>query len=107
MGCAGPAGGGGPLLLARVPRGRALGENPVDTHFKFQAFHALQGCLHQTSRVLKRGASEEAARPGGGAQTPAALPALSKALADRLLSLILSSWEDPLTQTVKLVHSTF
>jgi len=95
------------LLDGFLPHVCALIENPVDTHFKFQAFHALQGCLHQSSRVLRHGASAGAARPGGGAQSPTALPALSKALADRLLSLILSSWEDPLTQTVKLVHSTF
>ena len=95
------------LLDGMLPHICSLIENPVDTHFKFQAFHALQGCLHQMFRVLQRGPHDLACSPVGKQAEARPLPVLPKASADRLLSLILSSWEDPLTQTVKLVHSTF
>ncbi|KAL8229165.1 hypothetical protein R6Q57_014065 [Mikania cordata] len=69
-------------------------ENPTDSHFNFHALTVMQICLQQIKTLIQTGSNVDH-------------DLISDDIGGRILRIIWSNLEDPLSQTVKQVHLIF
>ncbi|KAK9064790.1 hypothetical protein SSX86_016172 [Deinandra increscens subsp. villosa] len=69
-------------------------ENPTDSHFNFHALTVMQICLQQIKTLMQTSRNEDH-------------DLISDDISGRILRIIWSNLEDPLSQTVKQVHLIF
>ncbi|CAI9109681.1 OLC1v1009547C1 [Oldenlandia corymbosa var. corymbosa] len=72
-------------------------ENPVDSHFNFHSLTVLQICLQQIKTLLQNNVSD----------TAESCDLITEHTGNRILRIVWSNLEDPLSQTVKQVHLIF